>query len=59
MGGLGGAITEQDLSKETKHELNTAIGRAKERHAANLAKATREWKEAEEGGWNKSSSREG
>jgi hypothetical protein len=59
MGGLGGAITEQDLSKETKHELNLAIGRAKERHAGNLAKATREWEEAKKGGWDKSSSKEG
>ena len=59
MGGLGGAVTEQDLSKETKHELNLAIARAKKRHAGNLAKATREWEEAKKGGWNKSSSKEG
>lgn len=59
LGGLGGSVTEQDLSNESKKELNKAIARAKKRHGANLAKATKEWKEAEKGGWDKSSSNEG
>ena len=59
LGGLGGSVTEQDLSNESKKELNKAIARAKKRHGANLAKATKEWKEAEKGRWDKSSSNEG
>jgi len=59
LGGLGGSVTEQDLSNASKEELNKAIARAKKRHGANLVKATKEWKEAEKGGWDKSSSNEG
>ena len=59
LGGLGGSITEQDLSNASKEELNKAIARAKKRHGGNLAKATKEWNEAKKGGWDKSSSNEG
>ena len=54
LGGLGGALTEQDLSAASKKELNLAIARAKKRHPERLAKATREWNEAKTGEWNKS-----
>ena len=59
LGGLGGPITESQLSEASRAELNSAIARAKKRHGANLANATIEWKEAEKGGWDKSSSIEG
>jgi hypothetical protein len=53
LGGLGGPITEQDLSKASKDELNKAIARAKKRTSNELSIAKRQLAEAKAGGFNK------
>ena len=52
LGGFGGKITEQDLSKASKDELNKAITRAKTRTAGELSTAERELAEAKSKGFN-------
>ena len=52
LGGFGGKITEQDLSKASKDELNKAIARAKKRTAGELSIAERELAEAKSKGFN-------
>jgi hypothetical protein len=53
LGGLGGPITESQLSKASRVELNNAIARAKKRTGAELAFAEQQLKEAKDGGFNK------
>jgi len=53
LGGLGGPITESQLSEASKVELNNAIARAKLRRADELAKAEQQLQEAKDGGFNK------
>ncbi len=52
LGGLGGSITEQDLSQASKDELNKAILRAKKRTAKELKIAEQELQEAKTKGFN-------
>jgi hypothetical protein len=51
LGGLGGPITEQQLSKESKAELEKAIARAKLRTKSELAIATRDYERAKKEKW--------
>jgi hypothetical protein len=53
LGGLGGPITEQQLSKESKAELESAIARAKLRTSSELKVAEAQLKEAKDKGFNK------
>ena len=53
MGGLGGPISEQDISKESKAELQKAIGRAKKRTGSEISKAEAKIKELEASGASK------
>ena len=53
LGGLGGPITESQLSKASRVELNNAIARAKQRTGSELAFAERQLQEAKDGGFNK------
>ena len=53
LGGLGGRITEQDLSMASKAELSKAIARAKKRTATELRIAEQELQEAKTKGFNK------
>ena len=53
LGGLGGPITESQLSKASRVELNNAIVRAKQRTGSELAFAEQQLKEAKDGGFNK------
>ena len=52
LGGFGGRITEQDLSKASKDELNKAIARAKKRTASELSVAKKELAKAKSQGFN-------
>ena len=52
LGGFGGRITEQDLSKASKDELNKAIARAKKRTAGELSVAKKELAKAKSQGFN-------
>ena len=53
LGGLGGPITESQLSKASRVELNNAIARAKQRTGSELEFAEKQLKEAKDGGFNK------
>ena len=53
LGGLGGPITESQLSEASRVELNNAIARAKQRTGSELAFAEQQLKEAKDGGFNK------
>ena len=53
LGGLGGPITESQLSEASRVELNNAIARAKQRTSSELAFAERQLQEAKDGGFNK------
>jgi len=53
MGGLGGPISEQDISKESQAELQKAIGRAKKRTGSEISKAEAKIKELEASGASK------
>jgi hypothetical protein len=53
MGGLGGPISEQDISKESQAELQKAIGRAKKRTGSEISKAEAKIKELESSGASK------
>ena len=53
LGGLGGPITESQLSEASRVELNNAIARAKQRTGSELAFAERQLQEAKDGGFNK------
>ena len=53
LGGLGGRITEQDLSMASKEELSKAIARAKKRSAQELRIAEQQLAEAKTKGFNK------
>ena len=53
LGGLGGPITESQLSEASKVELNNAIARAKLRTSNELARAEQQLQEAKDGGFNK------
>ncbi len=53
LGGLGGPITESQLSDASRVELNNAIARAKQRTGSELAFAERQLQEAKDGGFNK------
>jgi len=53
LGGLGGSITESQLSEASRVELNNAIARAKQRTGSELAFAEQQLKEAKDGGFNK------
>ena len=53
LGGLGGPITESQLSRESNVELNNAIARAKLRVGSELALAEKKLAEAKAGGFNK------
>ena len=48
LGGLGGPITESQLSKASRVELNNAIARAKQRTGSELEFAEKQLKEAKE-----------
>ena len=52
LGGFGGPITENQLSQESRDELNKAIARAKTRTAKELSIAGRELAEAKSKGFN-------
>ena len=52
LGGFGGPITENQLSQESRDELNKAIARAKTRTAKELSIAERELTEAKSKGFN-------
>jgi len=51
LGGFGGRITEQDLSKASKDELNKAIARAKKRTAVELRTAEQDLAKAKAGNY--------
>ena len=51
MGGLGGPITETQLSKESKDELTKALNRAKKRTSKELEIATRDYERAKKEKW--------
>jgi len=51
LGGFGGKITEQDLSKASKDELNKAIARAKKRTAGELRTAEQDLVKAKAGNY--------
>ena len=53
MGGMGGPLSEQDLSKESQSELQKAIGRAKKRTGSEISKAEAKIKELEASGASK------
>lgn len=53
LGGLGGRITEQDLSMASKEELSKAIARAKKRSAQELRIAEQRLAEAKTKGFNR------
>jgi hypothetical protein len=53
MGGMGGPLSEQDLSKESQGELQKAIGRAKKRTGSEISKAEAKIKELEASGASK------
>ena len=53
MGGLGGPISEQDISKQSQAELQKAIGRAKKRTGSEISKAEAKIKELEASGASK------
>lgn len=53
LGGFGGNVTEQDLSKASKEELNKAIARAKKRTAKELRVAEADLAKAIAGNYNK------
>ena len=53
LGGLGGRITEQDLSMASKEELSKAIARAKKRSAQELRIAEQQLAEAKTKGFNR------
>jgi len=53
LGGLGGRITEQDLSMASKEELSKAIARAKKRSAQELRSAEQQLAEAKTKGFNR------
>ena len=53
LGGLGGPITESQLSEASRVELNNAIARAKQRTSSELAFAEKQLQEAKDGGFNK------
>lgn len=53
MGGMGGPLSEQDLSKESQTELQKAIGRAKKRTGSEISKAEAKIKELEASGASK------
>jgi len=45
LGGMGGPVSERDLSKDSQQELQKAIGRAKKRTGSEIAKAEAKIKE--------------
>jgi hypothetical protein len=53
MGGMGGPLSEQDLSKDSQGELQKAIGRAKKRTGSEISKAEAKIKELEASGASK------
>jgi hypothetical protein len=53
LGGMGGPLSEQDLSKESQAELQKAIARAKKRTGSEIAKAEAKIKELEASGASK------